>query len=169
MVNAISRLDSNRALALFADWTDRIAAGELPAAQPQRPQGVERNVVISLWDWVTPTAYLHDEGSTDKRNPTVNANGLLYGSPEESTDFANIYVVIGAISHKHGATCDGGHAGNAGLRDLRHRRRTRRGGQFAEWVARFDQLQRHASLCIFDRRGTDDRSACAGAQQGARI
>ena len=90
MVNAIGRLDTKRALALFADWTDRIAAGELPAVQPQRPQGVERNVVISIWDWATPTAYLHDEISTDKRNPTVNANGLIYGSPEESTDFAPI-------------------------------------------------------------------------------
>jgi hypothetical protein len=90
MVNAIGRLDTNRALALFADWTDRIAAGELPAAPPPRPQGVERNVVISIWDWATPTAYLHDEVSTDKRNPTVNANGLIYGSPEESTDFAPI-------------------------------------------------------------------------------
>jgi hypothetical protein len=90
MVNAIGRLDTKRSLALFADWTDRIAAGELPAVQPQRPQGVERNVVISIWDWATPTAYLHDEISTDKRNPTVNANGLIYGSPEESTDFAPI-------------------------------------------------------------------------------
>ena len=90
MVNAIGRLDTKRALALFADWTDRIAAGELPAAQPPRPQGVERNVVISTWDWATPTDYLHDEISTDKRNPTVNANGLIYGSPEESTDFAPI-------------------------------------------------------------------------------
>ena len=71
MVNAIGRLDTNRALALFADWTDRIAAGELPTAPPPRPQGVERNVVISIWDWATPTAYLHDEVSTDKRNPTV--------------------------------------------------------------------------------------------------
>jgi hypothetical protein len=33
---------------LFADWTDRIAAGELPFARPERPQGVERNVVISM-------------------------------------------------------------------------------------------------------------------------
>ncbi len=90
MVNAIGRLDTNRALALFADWTDRIAAGELPATPPPRPQGVERNVVLSIWDWATPTAYLHDEVSTDKRNPTVNANGLIYGSPEESTDFAPI-------------------------------------------------------------------------------
>jgi len=90
MANAIGRLDTNRALALFANWTDRIAAGQLPAAQPPRPQGVERNVVLSIWDWATPTAYLHDEASTDKRNPTVNANRLIYGSPEESTDFAPI-------------------------------------------------------------------------------
>ena len=28
-----------RALAMYADWTDRIAAGELPATAPPRPQG----------------------------------------------------------------------------------------------------------------------------------
>ena len=38
----------------FADWTDRVATGELPAAQPLRPQGVERNVVVTLWDWSRP-------------------------------------------------------------------------------------------------------------------
>jgi hypothetical protein len=69
MTNNIGRLDAPRMLDLFADWTDRIAAGELPASQPQRPQGVERNVVITLWDWTRPTAYLHDEIATDKRNP----------------------------------------------------------------------------------------------------
>ncbi|MCL2384834.1 MAG: carboxypeptidase-like regulatory domain-containing protein [Alphaproteobacteria bacterium] len=90
MVNAIARLDSQPALRLFADWTDRIAAGDLPAEQPPRPQGVERNIVISIWDWATPTAYLHDEIATDKRNPMVNAYGAIYGAPEESTDFAPI-------------------------------------------------------------------------------
>jgi hypothetical protein len=40
-----------RVLAMYADWTDRIAAGELPAAEPSRPQGRERNVVVTLWDW----------------------------------------------------------------------------------------------------------------------
>src|SRR5690348_6274083 len=34
-----------------------------------------------------PTAYLHDEISTDKRDPRVNANGLIYGAPEESRDY----------------------------------------------------------------------------------
>ena len=43
--------------------------------------------MITQWDWEDPKAYLHDEISTDKRNPTVNANGLIYGSPEESRDY----------------------------------------------------------------------------------
>src|SRR6202163_3608264 len=87
MANAMGRLDVPHALKLFANWTDRIAAGELPAAKPTRPQGVERNIVISVWDWSSRKAYLHDEISTDKRKPTLNAYGKLYGSTEESTDF----------------------------------------------------------------------------------
>src|SRR5438552_13280481 len=90
MLSTLRPLGPEKALALFADWTDRIAAGELPSAKPQRPQGVERNVVISMWEWSTPKAYLHDEISTDKRNPRVNANGLIYGSPEESTDMVPV-------------------------------------------------------------------------------
>jgi hypothetical protein len=91
MARDITRLDTNEALKLFADWTDRIAAGELPFAQPQRPQGIERNIVITLWDWSRPTAYLHDEISTDRRNPRVNANGKIYASTEDSTDFIPIF------------------------------------------------------------------------------
>ncbi|HYU12631.1 MAG TPA: carboxypeptidase-like regulatory domain-containing protein, partial [Stellaceae bacterium] len=85
MVNNIGRLDTQRALKLFADWTDRIAAGALPSAAPQRPQGVERNLVVTLWDWSDGKAYLHDSISSDRRDPTVNAGGLLYGATEEST------------------------------------------------------------------------------------
>jgi hypothetical protein len=70
----------------FGDWTDRVAKGELPKNKPQRPQGVERNVVVTTWDWSTPDKYLHDLISSDRRNPTVNANGKLYGSPEYATD-----------------------------------------------------------------------------------
>ncbi|MCZ6715979.1 MAG: carboxypeptidase-like regulatory domain-containing protein, partial [Gammaproteobacteria bacterium] len=32
----------------LADWTDRIAAGEIPAQVPERPSGVERNVVATV-------------------------------------------------------------------------------------------------------------------------
>src|SRR5438132_1333206 len=70
----------------YGEWTDRIAKGELPKSKPPRPQGVERNVVITSWEWGTDKQYLHDLISSDRRNPTVNANGPLYGSPEYSTD-----------------------------------------------------------------------------------
>jgi len=86
MLGGLNQLGRERALAMFADWTDRIAAGELPPAPP-RPQGVERNVVITEWDWADPKAYLHDEVSTDRRNPTLNANGLIYGALELSADY----------------------------------------------------------------------------------
>jgi hypothetical protein len=70
----------------LADWTDRIAAGEVPAAQPKRPSGIERNIVATVRDWADSKTYLHDLSGTDRRNPSVNANGLLYGAPELSTD-----------------------------------------------------------------------------------
>jgi len=70
----------------YGNWTDRIAKGELPKSKPQRPQGVERNMVVSSWEWGTEKQYLHDLISSDRRNPTVNAYGPLYGSPEYSTD-----------------------------------------------------------------------------------
>ena len=54
--------------------------------KPQRPSGVERDIVVTTWDYADPKHYTHDEVSTDKRHPTVNANGLIFGSPEYSTD-----------------------------------------------------------------------------------
>jgi len=85
MIAGMNQLGS-RALDLFADWSDRIAKGELPPVPP-RPRGIERNVVITEWDWADPKAYLHDEVSTDRRNPTVNANGKIYGALELSADY----------------------------------------------------------------------------------
>ena len=70
----------------LADWGTRIARGELPASKPPRPAGMERNIVATIWDWSNEKAYLHDLTGTDWRNPTVNANGPLYGAPELSTD-----------------------------------------------------------------------------------
>jgi hypothetical protein len=100
MTSALNnQLGRERALAMFADWTDRIAAGELPPAPP-RPQGVERNVVITQWDWADPKAYLHDEVSTDRRNPTVNANGPLYGSLELSADYLPVLDPVRHMASK---------------------------------------------------------------------
>ena len=70
----------------LSDWTDRIEAGELPHTIPERPAGMERNLVLTVRDWSSPTAYLHDLSGTDRRDPTVNAYGQIYGAPEFSTD-----------------------------------------------------------------------------------
>ena len=96
MADVIGRIDAQHALKLFADWTDRVADGELPGAKPQRPQGKERNVVITQWDFSDPKHYLHDITATDKRKPTINANGLIYGSVENSTD---LIPVLDPVKH----------------------------------------------------------------------
>ena len=95
MNGGINRLGRRAALETFADWTDRIQDGELPSAPP-RPQGQERNLVITQWDWADPKAYLHDEISTDKRNPTLNANGPIYGALEASADYL---PVLDPVAH----------------------------------------------------------------------
>ena len=70
----------------LSEWTDRIADGALPHTQPERPTGLERNVVVTVRDWSKPTGYMHDLSGTDRRDPTVNGYGPLYGAPEHSTD-----------------------------------------------------------------------------------
>ena len=70
----------------LADWTERVAKGELPFAKPERPQGVERNIVVTLRDWHNDKQYLHDLIASDRRYPTVNAYGPLYGQCEHACD-----------------------------------------------------------------------------------
>jgi hypothetical protein len=89
MFGALNGL-GDMSFANYADWTDRIAKGELPFAHPSRPQGVERNIVVTLRDWMDDRHYLHDLIASDRRNPTVNAYGPLYGSPEYSSDLIPI-------------------------------------------------------------------------------
>ncbi|MDO1448404.1 hypothetical protein Q0590_19165 [Rhodocytophaga aerolata] len=86
MTSAVHQWGHVGTLQMFANWTDRIKEGELPPAPP-RPKCIERNVVITQWDWADPKAYLHDVVSTDRRNPTVNANGPVYGALEVSADY----------------------------------------------------------------------------------
>ena len=69
----------------LASWTDRIAAGEVPPAPP-RPRGVERNVVITQWDISDAKAFIHDVTASDRRRPTVNANGYIWGVEQFSAD-----------------------------------------------------------------------------------
>ena len=90
MMSAVAtRMGRKRALAEYGDWTDRIKAGELPPVPP-RPQGMERNVVITQWDWATPKEYFHDEISVDRRNVNSKPNGLVYGVHEDGSDFITV-------------------------------------------------------------------------------
>ena len=90
MVNQLAGAFGGAPFRYYADWTDRIARGELPHARPERPEGLERNVVVTSWEWHTGKQYLHDLIASDRRDPTVNAHGPLFGSPEYSTDLMPI-------------------------------------------------------------------------------
>jgi hypothetical protein len=94
MTGIVSNLDG-LPIKYFADWSERIEAGELPAHTPDRPSGVERNVVATVRDWSEPQYYMHDLSGTDRRDPTVNGYGKLYGAPELSTDEMPILDPVG--------------------------------------------------------------------------
>jgi hypothetical protein len=70
MTNRIAGQFGGAPFKYFGDWTDRVAKGELPKNKPPRPQGVERNVVVTSWEWSTDKHYLHDLIASDRRNPT---------------------------------------------------------------------------------------------------
>ena len=86
MFNTLVKELGGAPIKYYADWTDRIAKGELPHTKPERPQGVERNIVVTTWDWLTEKHYLHDLIASDRRYPTVNPYGPVYGSTEYSVD-----------------------------------------------------------------------------------
>ena len=81
---------------MFANWTDRIASGEAPTQTPPRPTGIERNIVVTLWDWGTETDGRTDSTPSDVRDATVNANGLVYGVVQPS----DILAVLDPVEHR---------------------------------------------------------------------
>jgi hypothetical protein len=78
MQNNMAHFGKERALKMYASWTDQIAAGLTPKVTPHRPEGVERNVVITIMDWGNGK-FIHDQASSDYRDPNVNAGGPIYG------------------------------------------------------------------------------------------
>jgi hypothetical protein len=83
---------------MFADWTDRIAAGAYPQEAPPRPARQERNVVISLWNWAWPAATRSDAQATFDWQGTLNANGLVYGAHQNG----NVLVYLDPTEHRVG-------------------------------------------------------------------
>ena len=79
MDGAANRLGRDLLAKTLADWATRIQKGEVPPAPP-RPTGIERNFVITQWDWGAPESFFHDLTSTDKHNPTLYPYGKVYGA-----------------------------------------------------------------------------------------
>ncbi len=77
MYGSLGQLGADHMLKALADWTRRIEAGQVPPAPP-RPSGIERNVVVTMWDVGDDHSFMHDMISTDKNHPNVNAKGRIY-------------------------------------------------------------------------------------------
>ncbi|HJL60686.1 MAG TPA: hypothetical protein QF517_01925 [Pseudomonadales bacterium] len=78
MTRPMDIIGRDHALDMFSDWTDRIMAGEVPR-QPPRPDGLEQNLVLTQWGWSNDLGFVHDNVSTDKRNPTLYPDGQVFG------------------------------------------------------------------------------------------
>ena len=95
MLARMNDIGYENGISMFSDWTDRITAGEVPPAPP-RPLGLERNIVLTEWDFAGPASFLHGVAASNRYNPHVNANGpvfngdwhggtLLIVDPQENT------------------------------------------------------------------------------------
>ena len=95
MAGPIAVFGRDMALDMFADWTDRIMAGEVPAAPP-RPDGVEQNLVLTQWGWSNDEGFVHDSVSTDKRNPTLYPEGRVFGVAQSQ----GILTITDPVAHQ---------------------------------------------------------------------
>jgi hypothetical protein len=94
MAANFKRLGAQRRM--FADWTDRIVKGEAPKQTPPRPAGVERNIVVTWWDWGTERDGRTDSTPGDLRNPTANANGAVYGASQPT----DLLIILDPLEHR---------------------------------------------------------------------
>ena len=77
MYSVLNNQGQAESLKSFADWTRAIEGGAVPPA-PARPTGVERNLVLTLWDVGDDHSFMHDVVATSKYKPNVNAKGPAY-------------------------------------------------------------------------------------------
>ena len=77
MYSVMTQQGKTATLKSLADWTRSVEAGAVPPAPP-RPKGIERNIVATLWDVGDDHSFMHDQVSTDKNHPSVNAGGKVY-------------------------------------------------------------------------------------------
>ncbi len=77
MYATMMQMGKTETLKTLADWTEAIEKGAVPP-MPPRPSGIERDIVSTQWDVGDDHSFMHDQISTDKRNPTINAYGPNY-------------------------------------------------------------------------------------------
>jgi len=77
MYSLLGQMGKDPTLKALSDWTMAIEAGAVPPTPP-RPTGIERNIVATLWDVGDDHSFMHDQVSTDKNHPNVNAGGPNY-------------------------------------------------------------------------------------------
>lgn len=80
----------------LADWTDRIAEGAAPTEPPPRPEGAERNLVITLWDWGSEIDGRSDMAAADIRDGTINADGPVVGVAEMTDSL----TIVDPVEHR---------------------------------------------------------------------
>ena len=97
MSGGYARLGEQRRL--FADWTDSIKNGAYPKEPPPRPKGIERNLVVTEWEWGSGDTYSHDAIATDQRNPTMNANGRVWAP----TQYQDQLLWVDPVKNEDGA------------------------------------------------------------------
>lgn len=94
MSTLADQLNRDVLLDVMEKWGKKIADGETPPAPP-RPQGIERNLVITQWEYGEKYTYAHDVISTDKRKPELYPYGKIYG-----LDIGNDnLLVLDPVSH----------------------------------------------------------------------
>jgi hypothetical protein len=94
MFAGFKRLGADRQA--FADWTDRVAKGQIPRDAPPRPSGLERNLVVTVWDWGTRLDGRTDAAASDLRDANRHANGSVYMVSRSS----DILAVLDPSEHR---------------------------------------------------------------------
>jgi len=65
-------------------------AAATPSAKPERPKASSATSSSACGTGSTPKYYLHDSFPPTKRNPTVNANGMIYDRPKRAPDLVPV-------------------------------------------------------------------------------
>ena len=76
---------------------DRPHCRRRPFAKPERPQGIERNLVITMWDWGSGKHYLHDVHH--HRFLTTAACGGLRSAPDCRLEGPSF--IPRTVTHRH--------------------------------------------------------------------